>query len=160
MTISKPKKPDSIDIHVGSRIRLARQALHMSQEKLGEALGITFQQVQKYEKGTNRVGSSRLMNISATLNRPVEFFFEGVDAAGHTQPADDLTSFINSKEGMWLARAFSRVKNHEARRGLLRSFEEAAGYTSGIVENIEPDIENEPSSRRHPDTSPIVGTAH
>ena len=131
MTISKPKKPDPIDIHVGSRIRLARQALHMSQEKLGEALGITFQQVQKYEKGTNRVGSSRLMNISATLNRPVELFFEGVDAAGNTQPADDLTSFLNSKEGMRLARAFCQVKNREVLLGLVSAYVEAARLASG-----------------------------
>lgn len=159
MTISKPRKPDPIDIHVGSRIRLARQALHMSQEKLGEALGITFQQVQKYEKGTNRVGSSRLMNISATLNRPVEFFFEGVDAAGNTQPADDLTSFLNSKEGMRLARAFSQVKNREARLGLLRAFEEAARLASGVIEEEATEEGLQPAMRHHTDET-LIGTAH
>ena len=70
------KKPNPIDIHVGSRIRLRRTMLGMSQEKLGEALGITFQQIQKYEKGTNRVGASRLQAISGILNVPVSFFFE------------------------------------------------------------------------------------
>ena len=70
------KKPNPIDVHVGSRIRLRRTMLNMSQEKLGEALGITFQQIQKYEKGTNRVGASRLQNISSVLNVPVSFFFE------------------------------------------------------------------------------------
>jgi len=159
MPTSNSKKPDPIDIHVGSRIRLARQALQMSQEKLGEALGITFQQVQKYEKGTNRVGSSRLMNISATLNRPVEFFFEGLDADGNTQPTDDLTAFLHSTEGMRLARAFARVKNREARLGLLRSFEEAAGYTAGIVESSKQDSELEPPSPRGSDAL-LVGTAH
>ena len=148
MTISKPKKPDPIDIHVGSRIRLARQALHMSQEKLGEALGITFQQVQKYEKGTNRVGSSRLMNISAALNRPVEFFFEGVDAAGNTQPADDLTSFLNSKEGMRLARAFCQVKNREVLLGLVRTYEEAARLASGAPSEDVTDQAQTPVFRR------------
>ena len=70
------KKPNPIDIHVGSRIRLRRKMLGMSQEKLGENLGITFQQIQKYEKGTNRVGASRLQAISSILGVPVAFFFE------------------------------------------------------------------------------------
>lgn len=78
--IENKKKPNPIDIHVGSRIRLRRTMLGMSQEKLGESLGITFQQIQKYEKGTNRVGASRLQNISQILNVPVSFFFE--DAPG------------------------------------------------------------------------------
>ncbi len=78
--IENKKKPNPIDIHVGSRIRLRRTMLGMSQEKLGESLGITFQQIQKYEKGTNRVGASRLQNISSILNVPVSFFFE--DAPG------------------------------------------------------------------------------
>ena len=159
MTISKPKKPDSIDIHVGSRIRLARQALHMSQEKLGEALGITFQQVQKYEKGTNRVGSSRLMNISATLNRPVEFFFEGIDAEGNPQPADDLTTFLNSKEGMRMAQAFCKVKNREVRLGLLRAYEEAAWFASGAKEEDVTEEARELKMRHRVDET-LTGTAH
>jgi transcriptional regulator with XRE-family HTH domain len=86
--IENKKKPNPIDIHVGSRIRLRRTMLGMSQEKLGEALGITFQQIQKYEKGTNRVGASRLQNISTILNVPVSFFFEdapGDPATGSTR---------------------------------------------------------------------------
>lgn len=74
------KKPNPIDIHVGSRVRLRRNMLGMSQEKLGEHLGITFQQIQKYEKGTNRVGASRLQAIASVLKVPVAFFFE--DAPG------------------------------------------------------------------------------
>ncbi len=159
MPTSNSKKPDPIDIHVGSRIRLARQALHMSQEKLGEALGITFQQVQKYEKGTNRVGSSRLMNISATLNRPVEFFFEGLNADGSPQPVDDLTSFMHSKEGMRLARAFARVKDREARLGMLRAFEVAAGYASGIIDENQPTHELAPSTLP-PENTPLLGATH
>src|SRR6476646_12124434 len=74
------KKPNPTDIHVGSRIRMRRNMLGMSQEKLGENLGITFQQIQKYEKGTNRVGASRLQAIASILGVPVAFFFE--DAPG------------------------------------------------------------------------------
>ena len=70
------KKPDPIDIHVGSRVRLRRTMMGMSQEKLGDSLGITFQQIQKYEKGTNRMGASRLQNIAVVLNTPVAFFLK------------------------------------------------------------------------------------
>src|ERR1700750_1950335 len=71
------KAPNPIDKHVGSRVRMRRMMLSMSQEKLGDALGLTFQQVQKYEKGTNRIGASRLQQISHILQVPVSFFFEG-----------------------------------------------------------------------------------
>ena len=71
------KAPNPIDKHVGSRVRMRRMMLGMSQEKLGDALGLTFQQVQKYEKGTNRIGASRLQQISLILQVPVAFFFEG-----------------------------------------------------------------------------------
>src|ERR1700751_4114459 len=71
------KAPNPIDKHVGSRVRMRRMMLAMSQEKLGDALGLTFQQVQKYEKGTNRIGASRLQQISHILQVPVAFFFEG-----------------------------------------------------------------------------------
>src|SRR5438132_9700768 len=71
------KAPNPIDKHVGSRVRMRRMMLGMSQEKLGDALGITFQQVQKYEKGTNRISASRLQHISQILQVPVAFFFEG-----------------------------------------------------------------------------------
>src|ERR1043165_6109467 len=83
------KKPNPIDVHVGSRVRLRRMMLGMSQEKLGERLGITFQQIQKYEKGSNRIGASRLQHIASVLTVPVSFFFENapgpanVAANGH-----------------------------------------------------------------------------
>src|SRR3974377_1495716 len=78
------KTPNPIDKHVGSRVRMRRMMLNMSQEKLGDALGLTFQQVQKYEKGTNRIGASRLQQISNILQVPVSFFFEGAPhLAGH-----------------------------------------------------------------------------
>src|ERR1039458_6289870 len=79
------KIPNPIDKHVGSRVRMRRMMLSMSQEKLGDALGLTFQQVQKYEKGTNRIGASRLQQISNILQVPVSFFFEGApNMPGHT----------------------------------------------------------------------------
>ena len=85
--ITNKKKPNPIDIHVGSRVRLRRNMLGMSQEKLGEMLGITFQQIQKYEKGTNRVGASRLQAISSVLNVPVSYFFEDAPGQGDNRAA-------------------------------------------------------------------------
>jgi transcriptional regulator with XRE-family HTH domain len=126
MTENK-KKPNPIDIHVGSRIRLRRTMLGMSQEKLGESLGITFQQIQKYEKGTNRVGASRLQNISGILNVPVSFFFE--DAPGdHTVSAtcmaeasssNYVVDFLSSSEGLQLNRAFVKINDPKVRRRIV-----------------------------------------
>lgn len=118
------KKPNPIDVHVGSRVRLRRNMLGLSQEKLGESLGITFQQVQKYEKGTNRVGASRLQAISSILSVPVSFFFE--DAPGEVQTgfAEDestqyVVDFMNSAEGLQLNRAFVRVTDPKVRRKIV-----------------------------------------
>lgn len=125
--IENKKKPNPIDIHVGSRIRLRRTMLGMSQEKLGEALGITFQQIQKYEKGTNRVGASRLQNISTILNVPVSFFFE--DAPGDPQTSQPgmaeanssnyVVDFLSSSEGLQLNRAFIKIPDPKVRRKLV-----------------------------------------
>lgn len=126
MTENK-KKPNPIDIHVGSRIRLRRTMLGMSQEKLGESLGITFQQIQKYEKGTNSVGASSLQNISGILNVPVSFFFEdapGDQAGGTTGMAEASSSnyvvdFLSSAEGLQLNRAFVKIADPKVRRRLV-----------------------------------------
>mgnify|MGYP001805872812 CR=1 FL=1 len=72
----KPDRPNPVDVHVGARVRLRRTLLGMSQEKLGEAIGLTFQQVQKYERGANRIGASRLYELSRALDVPVSFFFD------------------------------------------------------------------------------------
>ncbi|MBY5816874.1 helix-turn-helix transcriptional regulator [Rhizobium leguminosarum] len=121
--IENKKKPNPIDIHVGSRIRLRRTMLGMSQEKLGESLGITFQQIQKYEKGTNRVGASRLQNISNILNVPVSFFFE--DAPGErssggggmeASSSNYVVDFLSSSEGLQLNRAFVKISDPKVRR--------------------------------------------
>ncbi len=120
------KKPNPIDIHVGSRIRLRRNMLGMSQEKLGESLGITFQQIQKHEKGTNRVGASRLQAISDVLQVPVAFFFE--DAPGQSGSSEGLAEdnstsyvvdFLNSTEGLQLNRAFVRITDPKVRRKVI-----------------------------------------
>lgn len=121
------KKPNPTDVHVGSRIRLRRNLLGMSQERLGEKLGITFQQIQKYEKGTNRVGASRLQAIATVLGVPVSFFFEDaadVDlGAPDRHPADMSTAsaidFCTSPEGLQLNRAFMRVRDAKVRRRII-----------------------------------------
>ncbi len=125
--IDNKKKPNPIDIHVGSRVRLRRNMLGMSQEKLGEKLGITFQQVQKYEKGTNRVGASRLQAIASILEAPVSFFFDDAPGQNSGQPQglseDSPTSyvvdFISSAEGLQLNRAFVRINDPKLRRKII-----------------------------------------
>ncbi len=126
-TQENKKKPNPTDIHVGSRIRLRRNMLGMSQEKLGEMLGITFQQVQKYEKGTNRVGASRLQAISEILGVPVAFMFEDAPGAS-TTPAGSLAEagpnsfaleFCTSTEGLQLNRAFVRIQDPKVRRKII-----------------------------------------
>jgi transcriptional regulator with XRE-family HTH domain len=121
--IENKKKPNPIDIHVGSRIRLRRTMLGMSQEKLGESLGITFQQIQKYEKGTNRVGASRLQNISSILNVPVSFFFEdapgeqsGQAGMAEASSSNYVVDFLSSSEGLQLNRAFVKISDPKVRR--------------------------------------------
>jgi transcriptional regulator with XRE-family HTH domain len=122
------KTPDPIDRHVGSRVRMQRLLMKMSQEKLGEALGLTFQQVQKYEKGANRIGASRLQQISRTLNVPPSFFFEGapLSSPGPAGPgfAEDNSStyvadFLSTAEGLHLNRAFARIKDVKVRKRIL-----------------------------------------
>ncbi|MBX8782188.1 helix-turn-helix transcriptional regulator [Pseudochrobactrum algeriensis] len=126
MTENK-KKPNPIDVHVGSRIRLRRNMLGLSQEKLGENLGITFQQIQKYEKGTNRVGASRLQAISSILSVPVAFFFEDApEQAGQQNGgfAEDnettyVVDFLQTNEGVQLTRYFTKITDPKVRRKII-----------------------------------------
>src|SRR5918999_4024364 len=127
------KAPNPIDRHVGSRVRMRRMMLGMSQEKLGDALDLTFQQVQKYEKGTNRIGASRLQSIAHILQVPVAFFFEG--APSGARHADGLTEapspayisdFLASSEGLALTKAFMRIKEAKLRRRIVDLVEEIA----------------------------------
>jgi len=119
-----PRRPNPIDVHVGTRIRLRRQMLKMSQEVLGDNLGVTFQQVQKYERGANRVGASRLFKISQTLAVPVQFFFDGLSQEYVEQGSVDekttrVEEFINSSDGVSLAIAISGIENKDVRRQVL-----------------------------------------
>ena len=129
------KAPNPIDKHVGSRVRMRRMMLSMSQEKLGDALSLTFQQVQKYEKGANRIGASRLQQIARILQVPVSFFFDGAPA----QPGDRTTGseeapspsyvadFLATSDGLALTKAFVRIKDAKLRRRIVDLVTEIAG---------------------------------
>lgn len=133
------KVPNPIDKHVGSRVRMRRVLLGMSQEKLGEALNLTFQQVQKYEKGTNRIGASRLQQISKTLNVPPAYFFDGApafDPAGddpvtHSAAAEAgsayVVDFLSTTEGLHLNRAFARIQDPKIRKRIVDLVSALAG---------------------------------
>jgi transcriptional regulator with XRE-family HTH domain len=120
------KKSNPIDVHVGSRVRLRRMLLGMSQEKLGERMGLTFQQIQKYEKGSNRIGASRLYQISQILEVPVQFFFDDApipagrsdDFSGFSEPKMEnfLYEFISTRDGLELIRAFVRIQDPKVRK--------------------------------------------
>src|SRR5262249_11981804 len=130
-----PRVPNLTDQHVGSRVRMRRLMLAMSQEKLGDALGLTFQQVQKYEKGTNRIGASRLEQISHILQVPVAFFFEGAadvlapQGSGSALSMAEIDDFISisDSEGLRLIRAFLRIDNAALRRRFVLLVQEIAG---------------------------------
>jgi len=148
------KIPNPIDRHVGSRVRMRRVMLGMSQEKLGEALGLTFQQVQKYEKGTNRIGASRLQQISRTLDVPPAFFFEGApsfQAFANPEPgqmgvAEDsnapyVADFLATAEGLHLNMAFARIHDPKIRKRIVDLVASLAGEEPGpdVRENQNPD---------------------
>jgi transcriptional regulator with XRE-family HTH domain len=130
------KAPNPIDKHVGSRVRMRRMMLSMSQEKLGDALGLTFQQVQKYEKGTNRIGASRLQQISQILQVPVSFFFEGApqdgkfdtkSGMGEAPSPTYVSDFLATSDGLALTKAFMRITDPKLRRRIVDLVEQMAG---------------------------------
>jgi len=135
--------PHPVDIHVGSRVRMRRTLLGMSQEKLGDALGLTFQQVQKYERGANRVGASRLFEISRVLDVPVSFFFEDMPAetaslsaaAGGPAGGEDIEEFerdpLAKRETLELVRAYYRISDPRVRK---RVFELTKAVATGSEE--------------------------
>jgi transcriptional regulator with XRE-family HTH domain len=104
------KRARPVDIHVGARVRLKRQMLGMSQTELGDAVGITFQQIQKYEKGSNRIGSSRLQQLADTLDVPVSYFFEGLPGNGSGRKKDErdeaFTAFLTDPDGVRFIRGW------------------------------------------------------
>ena len=135
------KAPNPVDKYVGSRVRMRRIMLGMSQEKLGEALGLTFQQIQKYEKGTNRVGASRLQQISEVLQVPVSFLFDGGPSgvgagefsAESASPAY-IADFLATSEGLALTRAFTRIPDSKLRRSIVDLVEQIADCESAGIE--------------------------
>jgi transcriptional regulator with XRE-family HTH domain len=131
------KVPKPVDTYVGSRIRMRRMMIGMSQEKLGDAIGLTFQQVQKYEKGTNRVGASRLQQIASVLQVAPAFFFEGAPIApgekrvSSVAPVPNYVSeFLASVDGLALVKAFHRITRPRLRRSIV-----------AFVEQIKPDTD-------------------
>lgn len=127
------KRPHPVDVHVGSRVKMRRMLLGMSQEKLGEQLSLTFQQVQKYEKGSNRIGSSRLWQLSQILDVPVRYFFEGLqETAGapgfaEAPQQDFVMDFVKSSEGLNLIKPFTRIEDPQVRRAVVNLVRALAG---------------------------------
>jgi transcriptional regulator with XRE-family HTH domain len=120
------KQANPIDAHVGTRMRLRRMLIGLSQEKMGEMLGLTFQQVQKYEKGVNRIGAGRLYQISEILSVPINYFYEGfvgLDDTGRAANDDTATKpvmeFLSSGEGLQLTLAFMRIKDGKVRKRVI-----------------------------------------
>jgi transcriptional regulator with XRE-family HTH domain len=119
----------SIDKHVGTRLRVRRMMLGMSQPDIGDALGVTFQQVQKYESGVNRIGAGRLHQIAGILGVPVTFFFEGTSASAKagSLPAEDPMGGLANSGALRLVMAFTRITDRELRRQIVRLVEKLAG---------------------------------
>ena len=122
------KAATAVDVHIGQRLRMRRKLAGLSQEQLAERLGVTFQQVQKYEKGVNRIGASRLFQISKILDVPVQFFFEeapytgdGNAARGMAEPDSEafILEFLNSREGLELNRAFVKIGDPKVRKSVV-----------------------------------------
>lgn len=116
------KQANPIDIQVGNRVRIRRMLIGMSQERLGDLLGLTFQQVQKYEKGVNRIGAGRLFEVARILNVPVDFFYDGVaEASGVniSEAAPPVMEFVSSGEGLQLALAFMKIRDAKVRKRVL-----------------------------------------
>lgn len=133
--MAKKRNPNPIDKYVGSRIRMQRLLIGMTQAKLGDAIGLTFQQVQKYEKGTNRVGASRLQQISSALGVAPAFFFEGVPTAAGDRRANEadpmpvyVSDFLATADGLALMKSFIRISSPKVRRAIV-----------ALVETISPE---------------------
>ena len=123
------RRPNPIDVHVGSRVRLQRMLRGISQERLGEQLGLTFQQIQKYEKGVNRIGASRLFDLANVLGVPIQFFYDEAPinqarvqprpGFAEQQPDAYVFEFLNTREGLELNRAFAKIADPRARRAIV-----------------------------------------
>ena len=119
------KQANPIDVQVGNRVRIRRMLIGMSQERLGDLLGLTFQQVQKYEKGVNRIGAGRLYEVARILNVPIDFFYDGIgpgaDNPGLAEPegTPPVMEFVSSGEGLQLSLAFMKIKDTKVRKRVL-----------------------------------------
>ena len=116
------KSPNPIDIHVGARVRMRRFLVGMSQGRLAEQLGVTFQQVQKYEKGMSRISASRLQTIANVFEVPVSFFFENIADNSHLESdplSDAADASLLTQDGVALNRAFVRIKSAKVRRSII-----------------------------------------
>jgi transcriptional regulator with XRE-family HTH domain len=128
------KAPDAIDRLVGSRVRMGRLMLGLSQSALADAIGVAFQQVQKYEKGTNRIGAGRLQQIAHFLQVPIPFFFEGAPGLEKlpeitvTTPSSDVSEFLSTSDGLALTMAFMQIKDAKLRRCLVGLVQQVAGH--------------------------------
>ncbi|GAJ92609.1 helix-turn-helix domain-containing protein [Agrobacterium sp. SHOUNA12C] len=142
------KVPNPIDAYVGSRVRMRRLMLGMSQERLADQIGVTFQQVQKYEKGTNRIGASRLQAIASVLAVPVAFFFQqdnsqplATDGLGAISGLEDLSDFLTSKEGLSLNKAFMKINDPSVRQSVLMLIKSLANTAEPTIVRAPPAAE-------------------
>jgi transcriptional regulator with XRE-family HTH domain len=136
------KPPNPIDIHVGGRVRMRRIEIRMAQQVLGDHIGLTFQQVQKYEKGTNRIGASRLQQIGKTLEVPASYFFEGAPGGweggeASYRTSDALVGLLGTREGQTLVNCFRRIPDPEIRRSFV-----------ALIEGVTALIESRPKPKR------------
>jgi transcriptional regulator with XRE-family HTH domain len=123
------RSPHATDRHVGNRVRMRRMMQGMTQEKLGQALGVTFQQVQKYEKGSNRIWASRLQHIASIQQVPISFFFEGAPGSSSLldEPCDDVSGFLATPEGLAFTKAYKQIENAKLRRSIVALVKQMAG---------------------------------
>ena len=125
------RSPNPVDRHVGLRIRLRRKELSLSQERLAHAVDLTFQQIQKYERASNRVSASKLWEIAHALNAPIGYFFDGLPSDGsldgHDAPSEAIQAFLLSNEGLELLAAFPRIRDASVRRRVLDLVRALAG---------------------------------
>ena len=139
LRIVPKKQANPIDAQVGNRVRIRRMLIGMSQEKLGDLLGLTFQQVQKYEKGVNRIGAGRLYEVSRILGVPIDFFYEGVAAVpepagfAESRSAPPVMEFVSSGEGLQLSLAFMKIKDPKVRKRVLDLVKSLAEEEAGEV---------------------------
>jgi transcriptional regulator with XRE-family HTH domain len=125
------KQANPIDAQVGNRVRLRRMLIGMSQERLGELLGLTFQQVQKYEKGVNRIGAGRLFEVARILGVPIDYFYEGVSPQlgggfAENEASPPVMEFVSSGEGLQLSLAFMKIKDPKLRKRVLELVKQMA----------------------------------